>query len=198
MHLTFADIAHGYTYPDGDSIGGQIIGRGSFMMRHLTPLDPASGRGMPGPSWTVGCQAVEVGLDLRRLTYRVLKAVSVIDAGRVVNPRAATGVVMGGMCQGLGCGSREHVHYAADGRLLTRELRTYKVLRAGEQPEYAVEFVETPQLPAPCGARPLGEHGIIAMPAALASALSVAAQVELDHLPLTPERIWWARAAGRR
>ena len=199
LFVAVKDVAHGYQYPDGDAVGGQVMGRGAYIMRHLTLLDPETGRGMPGPSWTVGAQAVEVELDTRDFTYRILKAVTVMDAGRVLNPPAARGVVMGGMSMGLGYGSRECLMYGDRGELLNDQLRTYKVMRAGEEPaEYAVEFVETPQVNAPLGARPIGEHGVLGMPAALASALSAAAGVELDTVPLTPERIWRAVRQGRR
>ncbi len=199
LYVDVKDVAHGYQYPDGDSVGGQVMGRGAYIMRHLTLLDPETGRGMPGPSWTVGAQAVEVELDTRDFTYRILKAVTVLDAGRVINPAVARGVVMGGMSMGLGYGSRECLMYGDGGELLSNQLRTYKVMRAGEEPEaYHVEFVETPQKNAPLGARPIGEHGVLGMPAALASALSAAAGVELDTVPLTPERIWRVvREAGR-
>jgi len=44
--------------------------------------------------------------------------------------------------------------------------------------------------------RGIGEHGIIGMPAALANALSAAAQVNLDFTPLTPEAIWQTKRGG--
>jgi CO/xanthine dehydrogenase Mo-binding subunit len=197
MFVRLSDLAHGFRYPDGDSIGGQIVGCGGFVMRHLTLLDSDDGRGMPGPSWTVGCQAVEVELDPGDCSYRILRAVTVMDVGRVVNPRLARGQVMGGMCQGLGYGSRERVAYGADGAVLSDQFRTYRTMRIGEQPAYAVEFVETPQANAPFGARPLGEHGILAAPAALAAALATAAQVDVTCLPATPEALWRAREASR-
>jgi CO/xanthine dehydrogenase Mo-binding subunit len=190
------DLAHGYRYPDGDSIGGQIIGRGGFMVRHLTPLDAETGEGMAGPSWTVGAQAVEVELDPAELTYRLVRAVTVLDAGRVINPKGARGVVMGGMCQGLGFATRECLLYDGEGRVRNRQLRLYKLMRAGEQPEYRTAFLENPQVDGPFGARPLGEHGIIGMPAALANALSAASGFEIDDLPVTPEALWrYARSA---
>lgn len=190
LKVAFKDIAHGYTYPDGDSIGGQVIGRGSFIMRHLTLLDEETGKGMPGPSWTVGAVGVEVELDRDDFTYKILEAVAVIDAGRVLNPQIARGVVMGGLCQGLGYGTRECMKYDEKGRVLTDQFRSYRTMRMGEQPAYAVEFVETPQVNAPYGARPIGEHGILAAPAAVANALVAAAGVELDHFPVTPETVW--------
>lgn len=195
--VPFRDIAHGYSYPNGDAIGGQIIGRGSYVVRHITTLDARTGEGHPGPGFTVGAQGVEVLYNRRTHHYRVLTAVSVLDAGRVVNPQVARGVVMGGINMGLSYGSREAVLFTRDGALENPDLRTYKVMRPGEQAlQYRVDFVETPQLDSPYGARPLGEHGCLAMPAALANALSRAAGVACDTLPLTPEVLW--QLAGMR
>lgn len=97
---------------------------------------------------------------------------------------------------GLGLGTRESFAYDKAGRVLNTSLRTYKVMHFGETPEYLVDFVETPQIDAPYHARGIAEHGVIGMPAALANALSLAAQTELDELPLVPETIWRAKAGG--
>ena len=196
MNVAFKDIVHGYQYPEGNSIGGQIMGRGTYIVRHLSPLNPEDGEGRPGPSWTVGCQAVEVELNQRDWTYRILRAATVIDAGRVINPKGARGMVMGGMCQGLGYASREAVRHDAEGHLLTNQLRTYKLMRVGEQPKYLVDFVETAQIDAPYGARAVGEHGVLGIPSALANALSAAAGVEIDQLPATPEMLWTLKTGG--
>lgn len=188
--IEFASIVHGYRYPNGNSIGGQIIGRGSFIMRHLSSMDEETGRGKPGPGWTMGAQAVEVELDMRDFSYRVLRAASAIDAGRLVNPGLARSVVMGGMSMGLSLASMEGFIYDRDGAIQNPNLRTYRLMRASEQPHYLVDFVATPNLEGPYGARGLGEHGILGIPAALANALSSAAGADLGSLPLTPELIW--------
>lgn len=185
-------IAHGYKLPDGRIVGSQVIGRGSYTMRGITELDPETGRGNPGPEWTVGAQAVEVEFNTRDFTYRIVKAATVIDAGKVINPAFARGQLTGGMSMGLSLASRETFLFNDRGVILDTQFRTYKLIRYGEQPSYFVDFVETPHLEAPYGLRGIGEHGVIGMPAALASALSAAAGVELNRLPLTPERIWRA------
>jgi CO/xanthine dehydrogenase Mo-binding subunit len=114
----------------------------------------------------------------------------VLDAGNVVNPMAARGQVTGAMSIGLSLGSREMFVLNAEGEVLNTQLRTYPMHRYGEQPEYVVDFVETPDLKSPYGLRGIGEHGLIGMPAALASALSRALGVHLYRLPLLPELIW--------
>ncbi|MBP1964107.1 xanthine dehydrogenase family protein molybdopterin-binding subunit [Paenibacillus aceris] len=188
--ISIGKIANGYMFPDGQTIGGQVIGRGSYTMQNLTLLDPETGKGNPGPEWTVGAQAVEVELDTREYTYKIIHAATVIDAGKVINPEFARSQVTGGMSIGLSLASREVFHRNESGAILNQQFRTYKLIRYGEQPDYFVDFVETPHLEAPYGLRGIGEHGVIGMPAALANSLSAAIGVGLNQLPLTPEVIW--------
>jgi CO/xanthine dehydrogenase Mo-binding subunit len=197
VYVEFSDLAHGHTLQNAYAIGGQIMARGSFIMRHLSPLDPEIGKGKPGSGWTVGCQAVEVELDTEDFTYQILRAATVVDAGRVINQQNARSIVTGGMCMGLSWGSREELVFDQQGAAQNAQLRTYKLMRYAEQPEYLVQFVETPQLDAPYGQRGLGELGLLGMPAALASALSAAIGVQMNKLPLTPEAVWLASTGGR-
>lgn len=190
-------VASMSVFMNGNAIGGQIMGHGNYIMKRLSSLDPNTGKEKPSPGWTVGAQAVEVEFDSKDYTYKVLKAASVFDVGRVINPRNARGVVTGAMCMGLGIGSKEAFVFSQQGMVENFQLRTYKLMRFGEQPEYLVEFMESPQLDAPYGARGIGEHGIVGIPAALANALSSAAQVDLHQLPLTPELIWKTKTGGQ-
>ncbi|MED1201596.1 xanthine dehydrogenase family protein molybdopterin-binding subunit [Heyndrickxia acidicola] len=188
--IGFERIVYGYQYPNGNSIGGQIIGKGHYILRGLTHLDPETGAGKPGPEWTVSAHAIEIEFDRRDYTYRIIKAASVIDIGRILNEKAARGQVMGAMSMGLAYAGRESFIFDQQGRVLNPQLRTYRPIHYGENPHYLIDFVETPQKDAPYGARGVGEHGILGMPAALGNGLSIAAEVSLHHLPLTPELIW--------
>ncbi|MFD0825771.1 xanthine dehydrogenase family protein molybdopterin-binding subunit [Neobacillus sp. M.A.Huq-85] len=188
--LDFKDIGYGYKYPNGNGIGGQIIGKGNYILRHLTKIDPETGAGKPGPEWTVAAYGVEVEFDRRDLTYRLVKAATVVDIGKVMNEKAAEGQVMGAMSMGLAFAGRETFYFDELGRVLNPQLRTYRPLHYGENPEFLVGFVETPQLDGPYGARGVGEHGLMGMPGALGNALSTASGVSLHHLPLIPELIW--------
>lgn len=197
MGIEISKIAFGYTYPNGNSVGGQVIGRGSYVLKHLTILDPETGKGNPGPEWTVGASAVEVEFDKKEYTYKIIKAACVVDAGKVINAEIAKGQIAGGMNLGLSFASRESFLFADKGIIQNKQLRTYKILRFGENPEYLVAFIETPQIDGPYGARGIGEYGVIGMPAALANSLSNAAQVSLNQLPLIPEFIWKAKGGGK-
>lgn len=189
-------IAFGYTFPNGNSIGAQVIGRGSYALNNITNLNPKTGKGNPGPEWTVGVAAVEVELDKKEYTYKIIKAACVVDAGKVINAGAARGQISGGMNLGLSFASREAFLFTDKGIIQNKQLRTYSIMRLGENPEYLVDFVETPNFDGPYGARGIGEYGVIGMPAALANSLSRAVEVPLNQLPLIPEFIWKAKEGG--
>lgn len=197
MGIEINKIAFGYTYPNGNSVGGQVIGRGSYVLKHLTILDPETGKGNPGPEWTVGAAAVEVEFDKKEYTYKIIKAACVVDAGKVINAEVAKGQISGGMNLGLSFASRESFLFTDKGIIQNKQLRSYKIVRFGENPEYLVDFIETPQIDAPYGARGIGEYGVIGVPGALANSLSNAAQVPLNQLPLIPELIWKAKGGGK-
>ncbi|MFO1443830.1 xanthine dehydrogenase family protein molybdopterin-binding subunit [Bacillus sp. Bva_UNVM-123] len=196
IQIDIKEICYGYTYPDGTTIGGQIIGRGTYTLRHLTYLDKNTGFGKPGPEWTVGAQGVEIEINSRDFTYKILKAVSVIDIGKVLNRKAAIGQVIGAMSMGLSFAARETFYFDAEGIVLNHQLRTYRPIRYGEQPAYVADFVETPQIDAPFGARGVGEHGLLGMPAALGNSLSVALSSKINYLPLIPELLWRVKNGG--
>lgn len=190
VSVDMKDIAYGYRFPNGNTIGGQIIATGNYTLTRMDFLDPETGAGKPGPEWTVAAQGVEVILDKRDFTYRITKAYSVIDIGRVLNDKAARGQVMGAMSMGIAFGGRETFVFDQYARVLNPQLRTYRPLHFGEQPEYLIDFIETPHVAAPYGARGVGEHGLLGMPAALGNALSAALGVQLAELPLIPELLW--------
>jgi CO/xanthine dehydrogenase Mo-binding subunit len=188
--LALRDVVLGYVYSDGQAIGGQVIGRGNYIARGLTDIDAEAGSGNPALEWTIGAQAVEVEVDLADGAFEILKAVCAMDVGRVVNPALARGQIVGGMAMSLGFATTEGFVFNSRGGVENAVLRDFKILRYGEQPEYDVAFVETPQGDGPYGARGLGEQEVLGIPGALANALSRAVGRPINHLPITPERIW--------
>lgn len=188
--IAFKDIVQGYKSQAGESVGEPAIGRGGFMLKGLSMLDPVTGKGKTGPTWTVGAQVVEVEADLKTCTYRILNASTVIDIGKAVNPESMRAAIAGGMSMGLSLASREGFTYDEKGLPTSPNLRSYKLMHIGQEPDYRVGFVETPDENAPYGLRSYSEHGIIGMAAALGNALSAAFGKELTTLPLKPETIW--------
>ncbi len=194
--LPLSQVVIRYVYPNGNAIGGPVIGRGKYVARGLTGIDRETGAGRPGLEWTMGSQGVEVEVDPRDGTYKIVTAVCCMDVGRVINPALARGQIVGGMAMSIGYATSEDFRFDARGRVLNGTLRDYKLMRYGDHPEYIVDFVETPQGDGPYGARGLGEQGILGIPGALSAALSLAVGSQIDTLPLTPEVVWRAASTG--
>jgi CO/xanthine dehydrogenase Mo-binding subunit len=188
--LSLSQVVLGYVYPDGNAIGGPVIGRGRYIARQLSNMDPDTGEGRPGLEWTLGAEGVEIELDPKDGSLKVLKSACAMDVGKVIHPALARGQVVGAMGMGIGYATREAFTFDSREGVQNGSLRDYKVLRYGEDPQYYVDFVETPQGDGPYGARGLGEQGIIGMPGAIAQAASLATGIQLCELPLTPEYLW--------
>jgi CO/xanthine dehydrogenase Mo-binding subunit len=188
--IAFKDIVQGYKAQDGTSIGEPVLGRGGFMLKGLSMLAPQTGEGKTGPDWSLGAQVVEVEANLKTCTYRIIAASTVMDVGKVINPESMRSMVAGGMSMGISLASRELYSYDTNGIPQAPNLRTYKLLHIGQEPDYRVGFVETPENGSPYGVRSYSEHGVIGIPAALGNALSVAFGTEILSLPITPEMIW--------
>lgn len=189
-YIPLKNIVNGYTYPEGTAIGGPIIGTGQYISRHLTHVDPETGKGRPALEWTMGAEGVEVEVNLKDGSFKILKAACAMDVGRVINPNIARGQVVGSMAMGIGYATTEAFEFDENQKVLNGNLRDFKIQRYGEHPKYFVDFLTTPQQDGPYGARGLGEQGIIGMPGALSAAFSKAIGKQLNRMPLTPEYLW--------
>ncbi|MGB2983172.1 MAG: molybdopterin cofactor-binding domain-containing protein, partial [Candidatus Bipolaricaulia bacterium] len=189
-HIPYGRLALGYSFPNGNSIGGPIIGRGRFIAKGLTHLDPETGQGLPAQFWTYGAHAVEVEVDTATGEIEILKIVTAIDAGKVLNPKLVVGQVVGGVVQGLGSSLSEGFLFDESGRLLNASLADYKIPTAKDLPRETEQiFLENPQPGGPYGARGVAEHPMISVPSAIGNALYDALGIEFTTLPLTYERI---------
>ncbi|MCF8008602.1 MAG: xanthine dehydrogenase family protein molybdopterin-binding subunit [Halanaerobiales bacterium] len=196
IFVEIKDLCLGYVYDNGNAIGGQVIGRGNYIARKLSSMDPETGEGRPGLEWTLGAEAVEIKMNLKDFSYQITKAASTMDVGKVINPDLARGQVTGAMAMGLSFARSEGFNFNSLEQIENEDLREYKILRYGEHPDYYVEFIETPQKDGPYGVRGLGEQGVIGIPGALANAISRAVRKEINKLPLTPESIYQELKAG--
>ncbi len=194
--LPLKDVVLGYVYENGNAIVGQVIGKGRYVARRLSGIDKETGKGNPALEWTIGAEGVEIELDLKDFSYKVTKSACVMDVGKVINPDIARGQIIGAMAMGLSSAANEEFIFNSRGQVTNDDLRSFKVMRYGEEPEYFVDYIETPQGDGPYGARGLGEQAIIGIPAALSNALSRALGVQLKTLPLTPEALWKAKKEG--
>jgi CO/xanthine dehydrogenase Mo-binding subunit len=191
--ISLQQFAMGYTYPDGTAIGGPVMGRGSYVPRALTYLDPETGQGFPALKWTFGAQAVKIEVDIETGEVRTLKVASAFDIGKAINPLLVQGQVYGGVLQSLSIGLMEGYVYDEQGKMLNSNLTDYKIARASDMPdEHLVTIIENPQADGPYGARGIGELTMLSIPPAIASAIFNATGVNMFNLPMTQESVWTA------
>jgi CO/xanthine dehydrogenase Mo-binding subunit len=186
-------IAAGYTFPNGNSIGGPLIGRGKSIAQGLTTLDKETGQGLPALDWTFGAHGIELEVDSNTGDLEILKIVSSFDVGRVMNEKLLKGQVVGGIVQGVGTALSEGMLYNTEGRLLTRNLVDYKIPTMQDLPKVIeLHFVETPQLDGPYGARGCAEHPMISITAVIGNAVADATGVEIFNLPFSADKVYEA------
>lgn len=191
--VSFAALSVGYGFPDGNAIGGPLIGVGRYAAQGLSNLDKETGQGNPALDWTYGAHGITVEVDPATGEYRVLKIASTFDVGKAINPALVRGQCIGGMVQGLGTAVCEGYIYDREGHLLNPSFTDNKIPTAKDLPlgiDCAV--VETPQLDGPFGARGVGEHPMISVAPALGNAIRAAVGAELTHMPIRAEDVWRA------
>ncbi|MGB6756570.1 MAG: xanthine dehydrogenase family protein molybdopterin-binding subunit [Xanthobacteraceae bacterium] len=142
-------------------------------------------------SHSFGAHFVEVTwqADIARLC--VSRAVSVIDAGRVVNPLAARNQIEGAVVMGIGMALFEGTEYdARSGAPVNANLADYIVATNADVPALDVHFIEYPDYNLNAlGARGVGEIGLAGVAAALTNAIYHATGVRVRELPLKIESL---------
>lgn len=147
-------------------------------------------------AYAFGSAAAIVSVDPETGEFEVERFVLVHDCGRVVNPDAVEGQVRGALAQGFGAALAEELTYDAEtGQLVNGTMLDYFVPTASDLPAVELHHTEVPSPVTPFGVRGVGETGTIPPGAAIANAICDALAehgVEIDRLPVTPERVWRA------
>ncbi len=189
-HLSLAELVMGYMYPTGESIGGPIIGRGKYIAK-MTMLDPETGAGKPTIFETFGAQGVEIKINALTGEITIKRLVSAFDIGKAINPELCKSQIIGGGVMALSIAMNEQLQYNEEGNLLNPNLVDYVISRAADIPEEFVSYlIENPQEDGPYGARGIGELTMLGVPAAIGNAIFNAISVQINDLPLSPEKVW--------
>jgi len=169
--------------------GGDVLTEEAFYDPPTELPDWGKGIGNMSASYTYGTQAVEVEVDEETGEIKILKLVSALDIGKVLNPPALEGQVYGGIAQGLGYALYEQIQTEA-GRVLNPTFTDYKIPTACEI-DFPIEltFVETDDPNGPFGAKGAGEPGMVPTAPAIGNAVYDAIGVRIHDLPITPEKI---------
>jgi 2-furoyl-CoA dehydrogenase large subunit len=138
-------------------------------------------------------EVMAVEVDPETAAVKILRYVSVHDAGTIINPLIADGQILGGALHGLGGALYEELVYDEDGQQLCASFMDYLVPTAAEAPQLQIEHLASPSPFTPLGAKGLGEASSMTAPAVVANAVSDALRplgIEITELPITPSRLW--------
>jgi xanthine dehydrogenase YagR molybdenum-binding subunit len=169
---------------------------------HIARLNGLSAEGKTQPSWedpkakgfslhSYGAQFVEVEWEPEIARLRVSRVVTVIDAGRIINPKAAANQVSGAVVMGVGMGLLEEtVHDQRTGQPINDSMADYLMATCADSPDIDVTFLNYPD-PAmgEYGARGVGEIGLAGVAAAITAAVYHATGVRVRELPVRIEHL---------
>ncbi len=142
-------------------------------------------------SHSFGAHFVEVTWQPEIARLRVSRVVTVIDAGRILNPLAGRNQIEGAVVMGIGMSLFEETSYdPRNGAPINSNLADYIVATNADVPSLEVHFVEHPDTKLnELGARGIGEIGLAGMAAAIASAVHHATGVRVRELPIKIENL---------
>ena len=138
-----------------------------------------------------GCHFVEVTWQPDIAQLRVSRVVTVIDAGRILNPLAGRNQIEGAVVMGIGMALFEHTSYdPQNGAPINSNLADYVVAVNADVPPIDVHFLDYPDKEInELGARGIGEIGLAGMAAAITAAVHHATGVRVRELPVKIENL---------
>jgi putative selenate reductase molybdopterin-binding subunit len=98
--------------------------------------------------------------------------------------------VEGGMTQALGYAVCEEMRYDELGRARERDLSDYHIFQAHEMPALETIFIETFEPSHPFGVKAVAEIPMDGVAPAVGNAVRDACGVDVDTLPVLPEKVW--------
>jgi xanthine dehydrogenase YagR molybdenum-binding subunit len=136
-----------------------------------------------------GCHFAEVTWQPEIARLRVNRVVTVIDAGRIINPLAGRNQIEGAVVMGIGMALLEHTTYdPQNGAPINSNLADYMVAVNADVPPIEVHFLDFPDKEInELGARGIGEIGLAGMAAAITAAVHHATGVRVRELPVRIE-----------
>ena len=141
---------------------------------------------------------VEVDQDTGRV--KILRYMSVDDAGFLINPLLVQGQVHGGLAQGIGQALFEEAAFDEAGQLVSSTLMDYAIPKTDDLISFQNDHTRTHSPRTTLGVKGIGEAATIGSTPAIANAVMDAlAPLGVTHvdLPLTPQKVWAAMSAAR-
>ncbi|MFV0465511.1 MAG: xanthine dehydrogenase family protein molybdopterin-binding subunit [Lachnospiraceae bacterium] len=149
-------------------------------------LETFQGDAYPTYSW--GVNVIEVETDLMTAMTKIKGIWAIFDIGTAIDDMIMKGQCEGGILQGLGYGSIEHMD-SQTGRIRQSSFTDYMIPTAMDTVPITLEFIENLYDGGPFGAKGAGELSLIGAAPAFEAAVENAIGKQMSSIPVTPERI---------
>ena len=159
-----------------------VTGHGSSEQTAFAPNPKVS-------THSFGCHFVEVTWQPEIARLRVSRVVTVMDAGRILNPLTGRNQIQGAVVMGIGMALFEETTYdPQNGAPINSNLADYMVTVNADAPPIDVTFLDYPDKEInELGARGIGEIGLAGVAAAITEAVHHATGVRVRELPVKIE-----------
>lgn len=147
--------------------------------------------------FSYGAQVVEVSVDQDIGLVTVEKVWVALDCGFAINPLAVEAQIEGSVWMGMGQALSEETHYEK-GLSVHANMLDYRAPTIVESPDIETHIVESIDPLGPFGAKEAGEGALSGFPPALVNAIANAIGLDVDFLPVTPDRVLAALTKARR
>jgi 4-hydroxybenzoyl-CoA reductase subunit alpha len=191
--LPFADVVAAALVDEG-----AITVKGSF----TCPDEFQGGKHRGGAvgstmGFSYAAQVVEVSIDDATGQVTVDKVWVALDCGHAINPLAVEGQIEGSVWMGMGQAMSEETRYL-EGLPAHASMLEYRMPTIADSPPIEVQIVETHDPFGPFGAKEASEGALAGFPPALVNAIANALKVDLNEIPVTPDRLMDAMIQRRR
>lgn len=189
MRDQLASISAQYQLPEQSNLSAAAILEATGLPELVAEGTSAGMPTQPDLSfYSFGAHFVEVRIDEQLARLRVARFVSVLDCGRIINPKTAASQIRGGIVFGIGMALMERGEYdPTQARIVNDNLADYAIPVNADIPPIEVIFLDKPDMRFnEFGARGLGEIGVPGTAAAIANAVFNATGQRVRSLPITP------------
>ena len=190
--------------PFAEVVKAALVDRGAITVSgtFTCPPELQGGRHKGGAvgstmGFSYAAQVVEVSIDDATGVVSVDKVWAALDCGHAINPLAVEGQIQGSVWMGMGQAMCEETRYL-DGLPGHASFLEYRMPTAAESPPIEVQIVESHDPFGPFGAKEASEGALAGFPPALVNAIANAIDIDIDELPVTPDRIMDALIQRRR
>ena len=190
--------------PFADVVAAALVDEGAITVKgsFTCPEEFQGGKHRGGAvgstmGFSYAAQVVEVSIDDATDVITVDKVWVALDCGHAINTLAVEGQIQGSVWMGMGQAMCEETRYL-EGLPAHASFLEYRMPTIAESPPIEVHIVESHDPFGPFGAKEASEGALAGFPPALVNAIANAIGIDLNELPVTPDRVMDALIQRRR